>query len=360
MYQLSGDIRSTIVAQEVIGEGELSLAGDYLVAVRDFALRHGINTQTLLAGSKIPLSALLNPPQRVGDFSMHTVGLNLIDALDNPHSAAIEFGRSMAITYHGVLGVAAQSAGNLLEACRMLTQFMMTRSSVTDIEIIEQADTVKLSIVQKSSLEYVPNKEVRLFFDVATLVNLDVIGRQLLSNYEVTEKTILCLDIEQPDNFPFEMLGDTCDVSFGHDRNELCVPLEWMHKPLSFANPELAMVAADRCESELRQLSPKDLVGEVRQRIRDAQESKPTLDQVASQLFMSASTLKRRLKEQQTTYQKLKDDERLKQAEELLTGSSISLEDISEKLGFSDASNFTKAFKNWTGITPKVFRQQQK
>jgi len=346
------------VAQDIIGEGEFSLAGDYLMAVRDFALRKGINTQSLLSGSMIPLSALLNPPARVGDVSMHKIGVNLLNALSNPFESSIEFGRSMAITYHGVLGVAAQSAQNLLEASHIVKQYIVTRSTFEDMEIIESDSSVILRLNRKSPTTYEVNENVRVFFDCSTLVNFDVIGRQLLSNYQITDKSELRFDIPEPENFPYDLLEDSVNVSFDNEFMELSVPKEWMFKPLSYANPELAIVAADKCESELRQLSPKDLVTEVRQRILEAQESKPTLDEIASQLYMSASTLKRRLKEQETTYQKLKDEVRLEQAQEMLQEEHVSLEDISEKLGFSDASNFTKAFKNWTGVTPKVFRQQ--
>ncbi|TNC79978.1 MAG: hypothetical protein C9356_16330 [Oleiphilus sp.] len=36
-------------------------------------------------------------------------------------------------------------------------------------------------------------------------------------------------------------------------------------------------------------------------------------------------------------------------------GSSVEL--VAEQLGFSDASNFTKAFKTWTGKTPRQYSE---
>lgn len=127
---------------------------------------------------------------------------------------------------------------------------------------------------------------------------------------------------------------------------------------LSIANTELAELAASQCENELQALNPKDLVVEIRHRLRAAKESKPTIDEMASELFMSTSTLQRRLKEQHTTYQQIKSEERLLEAKELLIKSRYTLETISEQLGFSNASNFTKSFKAWMGITPKAFRKE--
>jgi AraC-like DNA-binding protein len=137
------------------------------------------------------------------------------------------------------------------------------------------------------------------------------------------------------------------------------MPKEWMIKPLSIENYELAMVAAERCEIELAELESKDLIKEIRKRIRQSAEAKPTLDEMAAQLFMSTSTLQRRIKQQHTTYQKLKAEERMVEAKDLLANSTISLEAISERLGFNNASNFTKSFRGWVGLTPKEFRKSR-
>ena len=72
---------------------------------------------------------------------------------------------------------------------------------------------------------------------------------------------------------------------------------------------------------------------------------------------MSTATLQRRLKTEQGSYQQLKDEFRKKRARELLN-QAVSIELIAEQLGYSDASNFAKAFKSWTGFPPSVYRQQ--
>jgi len=42
----------------------------------------------------------------------------------------------------------------------------------------------------------------------------------------------------------------------------------------------------------------------------------------------------------------------------LLTETPLSVELIAEQLGYSDASNFAKAFKGWNGMSPSEFRQK--
>lgn len=347
------------MAPNILGEGRYFLAGDYLAAIRDFALSKGVGANRLLRGSGLPLEALLNPPQRIGDLSMHQVGRNLIAELDEPMVGAIEYGRRLTLNRHGALGVAIQGAKNLLEASDLLVQYIETRSNFKAFQKVVEDDYVAIRISQKLGNEQKPLNEVRLFFDFATLINIEALGRQLLGRDSSNGITRINIDLPEPDDFPYHLLKGSIEVYFNQPYFELCVPMEWMLIPLSIGDAELAQLAANQCENELQALHAKDLIREVRNRIRFAEDAKPTIDEMAAQLYMSTSTLQRRLKEQNTTYQKLKAEERLIEAKELLKNSSITLEAISEKLGFSNASNFTKSFKSWAGVTPKEFREAQ-
>ena len=73
---------------------------------------------------------------------------------------------------------------------------------------------------------------------------------------------------------------------------------------------------------------------------------------------MSVATLKRKLKAEGESFQQIKDGQRLKQAEALLSEGNLNIDQIADRLGYSDASNFSKAFKGWTGITPSQFRKK--
>jgi AraC-like DNA-binding protein len=339
-----------------VGTSEASTAGDYLVALRDFAMAKGINAQTLLKGSNLSFDELLNPPPRVNSLAMNQVAANLYQALDDPYEAAVEFGLSMAISSHGPLGIAAQGAHNLMAAFEMVAQYYSTRTSSQTVELITEDRWLRMRLINQEIPEL--NAATRYFFDIATLLSIVNCGQQILESLnQLPGEAKINIDRPQPEDFDHTRLPAIVDFVFDQPTLELCLPLAWMTQPLQPRNPELALAAADRCESELRAMKPLDLVTEIRQRIRSAGEQIPTLETLAQQLYMSPSTLKRRLKEQHTTYQELKAEERLERAKQLLQ-EGHSAEVVSMQLGFSDASNFTKAFKNWTGITPREFRQQ--
>ncbi|MDB6141235.1 MAG: Transcriptional regulator, AraC family [Pseudomonas sp.] len=85
----------------------------------------------------------------------------------------------------------------------------------------------------------------------------------------------------------------------------------------------------------------------------------PTLEQLASEFATSLSSLRRALAREGFTYQQIKDDVRRTLAFERLRTSSMSIADIAQEVGFREPSAFHRAFKQWTGESPGVFRQRQ-
>jgi AraC-like DNA-binding protein len=80
-----------------------------------------------------------------------------------------------------------------------------------------------------------------------------------------------------------------------------------------------------------------------------------TADSVAAQFCMSNRTLRRRLKEEATSYQEILDDVRAELSCHYLAKEKRGIDEVAFLLGFSDPSAFTKAFRRWTGRTPAEF-----
>jgi AraC-like DNA-binding protein len=79
-------------------------------------------------------------------------------------------------------------------------------------------------------------------------------------------------------------------------------------------------------------------------------------EQIAEQLNLSLRSLQRRLRDEQTSYQQLLDETRLDLALQYINRTSLTVAQIAPLLGFSDSSNFNRAFKRWLGISPSKYR----
>ena len=80
---------------------------------------------------------------------------------------------------------------------------------------------------------------------------------------------------------------------------------------------------------------------------------------VARRLAMSPRTLQRRLSEEGTSFEILREEMRKQTAEIFLADRTLSVGEVAFLLGFSEPGAFHRAFKRWHNTTPDAFRKQQ-
>lgn len=86
-------------------------------------------------------------------------------------------------------------------------------------------------------------------------------------------------------------------------------------------------------------------------------ESDPDIDTAAGALGYSRRTLTRRLREEETSFLRVKDQLRRTLALQLLIANQLPVEAIADRVGFADLTTFHRAFKKWTGSTPLAYRR---
>ncbi|WP_027857258.1 AraC family transcriptional regulator [Marinobacterium jannaschii] len=90
---------------------------------------------------------------------------------------------------------------------------------------------------------------------------------------------------------------------------------------------------------------------------RDFTREVLSAEEVAGRLNMSVSTLRRRLMEEGSSYQKIKDECRKQAAIEYMNSPQLSINDVASLMGFEEPSAFFRSFKKWTGMTPGSYRK---
>ncbi|OZG72220.1 AraC family transcriptional regulator [Hahella sp. CCB-MM4] len=150
-----------------------------------------------------------------------------------------------------------------------------------------------------------------------------------------------------------------CPLHFDQQETRLVFNRKYLHLPV--IQDELAL-------KEFLKSSPADLLAKpddshtYTARIRailgkDLSQPLPDFEYVASQVNVSPQTLRRRLKDENTSYQEIKDHMRRDTAIYYLGRHDFSINEIAFKVGFTEPSTFHRAFKKWTGLTPGEYRE---
>jgi len=148
-------------------------------------------------------------------------------------------------------------------------------------------------------------------------------------------------------------------IHFSSPKTTIYFDKENITKYLPTSNAEMARTNEKIIVDYLARLDKNNITSQVKAKLLDMLPSGNfTEDDVIQSLHLSQRTLQRKLKEEGTTYKELLDETRKELAKEYVNDTSLSFSEITYLLGFSEQSNFTRAFKRWQGQSPSVYREQ--
>ena len=308
---------------------------------------HGIAIAPLLAATDIPRFALEEPSYRIRvDQEMRFIQL-AIAALRIP-DAGLQVGQRYTLALFGVLGLAASCAPTLRDLLRMVPTFP---------ELSWGA--IGLSVWRGGGSEFVafhPTPEVGdlgpFFVERDTAATLALFRQNCGASLNPTR---VRFQHAAPRNAALYDHWFGCAVHFEDDANEIHFPASIWDTVPPQANGMSYRFYANQC----RRLStlmrePLSYADVVRGRLR-ADTPIPSMTAVLSSLQLSLRTLQRRLDAEGTSFSHLLSEVRLERARELMRVGGLSQEEIARRLGFSDSSAFSRAFKAWTGQSPRGF-----
>lgn len=85
----------------------------------------------------------------------------------------------------------------------------------------------------------------------------------------------------------------------------------------------------------------------------------PTIARISQCYNIPVRTLQRRLHNEGISHRELLDDIRQEKAQQLLDTTALPIAEIAKHLGFSDASNFSRSFQRWIGVSPSQYHQRK-
>src|SRR5712671_7950863 len=144
---------------------------------------------------------------------------------------------------------------------------------------------------------------------------------------------------------------------FSSHMNALLVDESFLNMKLPRTNPYLSEVLSARAEELLKSMEmSKTTRGRVENLLVPILHTgEASVETIAGHLGLSRQTLFRKLKAEGVTFGKILDEMRRKLALHYLSGKKISVSETAYLVGFSEPGAFSRAFKRWTGFSPRMY-----
>jgi AraC-like DNA-binding protein len=150
------------------------------------------------------------------------------------------------------------------------------------------------------------------------------------------------------------------NVHFSADAGKFVFSSSILDKPLPQSDPASSRHFQQQCQLLLAKLTTHGhFVDDVRMLIISRPGFFPDIDYVAEKLGTSPRTLRRRLKEEGSTYRMILNEIRFELARDYLANTRLPLDEIAVLLGYTEPGNFTHAFRRWGGQSPRSWRQER-
>ncbi len=328
-----------------------SYYGNLLIVTEALKRSYGLDTDAMLEAVGVDLKAAAREDYRVPHAAVDRVWQLAVQATGDP-CIGLRVVDDMNPTVYRSLGVALLCSSNLRDFCQRFERFFAVISTLETVHFEEGSEFAAL--VDRREVDYSP-ETVGCHADAYAAFVLKFIRLVYKPDYHFRKIQLGWTPPEAHQHRYQEHFG--CPVEFGFDTTSLFVDVKDLEQELLGANAEIAMQNDKLALDILDRLHKLDLPSQVYSRLIDYLPSGDcSRERVARSLHMSESAFQKKLKAAGTSYQELLDATRSELAKHHLSETEMSVDEVAYMLGFSDCSNFTRAFKRWLGMSPREYR----
>jgi len=272
--------------------------------------------------------------------------------VSNDPALGIKVGNAMRPANYFVIAHAWFASSTLVDAIERLIRYeAIIDSGITDIGFRKIGDQYEVSEAYPNPADY-PGK---LSVDVS-IVSIIMLCEAALHEPMRPTKLELMVPKDSPTDIYEGLINGPIVV--GCERNALYFSADDLEKPLPGSIPDVVEATSRIAERYIASQDESKVAHQVRELLVQMLPSGSVAqDGVAGCLYRSASTLQRQLSAEGTSYRDILESTRRDLAEAYLQDENHSHSQIAFLLGFSDQSNFARAFKRWTGVSPGQYQK---
>ena len=311
----------------------------------DISRESGFSTEDIIKHAKIDL----NKPIQEIDIP------RIIDNVYNytkDEALMVKLGQRVDVTYFGSFGFALMSCSSFSEAIKLINRYQLLLGTGINLNVLSDSHNPQYTL--RVSISVLSNLQKKLLTEL--IISQSIYLLRIITNNDKLKLTI-SFQHEGINNKELYESILKCNVKFNQLHNEISVPIDLSKEKLVSANSAVHIIYEEQCERLLRDLNKVENFSAATRRILlQAGDDLPDIKEVAFKLHMSESTLRRRLKEESSSYRIICDEVRDVLAKKYLTSTNLTISDIAMLLNYSEAASFRRAFIRWNKVTPNDYR----
>ncbi len=328
----------------------------YYVRMGEVMAAAGVDVLALMVAARIRPDAITRPEAMLRLSQVEAFVDAALEATGRP-DIALDLGRALKPSAHSIVGYAMLSSPNVDYALRVVSRyFRLVMPSFrmryrSDAHSAEVAFTPALSMGHRCLNFHLETMAAATHWEMRELIP----GR--MPDYA------LSLSIPQPAHFARYAEMAEARVHFASEAApglRMTFNCDLSQFPLAMSDSSALKMAESRCAAMVRNALAVGKVSDwVTMMLREASDGVPSLTELAHTLNLSARTLDRYLAREGSSFRELSTRVRHQMACELLRGGTLNITQIAYQLGYTDAANFTRAFRRQANCSPSDYRQRR-
>jgi AraC-like DNA-binding protein len=331
--------------------GASSYSGS-VVVIHQALQSYGVNADEILRDLKLDVNQLRGTTSRVPEETYDELVSRAVEASDDP-AFGLRYADFCHPTSFSALGLALLASETLRDFCERWVRYFALINTNETVEFGSEGSLSYLADTRHPS-NAVPAVE-RAHEDAFLALVVKYIRLMYRPDYIPARVTSIWPRLDHHAEIYRDYFG--VEPVFESQRNAVYIAKDDLYTPLPAANAALARQNDQVVVEFLAKMNKVDLPSQVNRKIIELLPSGDcSNERIAASLNMSVRALYNKLNKAGTSYQELLDNTREQLAYQYMLRMEMSISEIAYLLGFTDCSNFSRAFRRWSGQSPSEFR----
>ena len=337
---------------------DLRLPVRYYLSLAEVLAKHRVDITQALHNPDLSPTHLTQPDATLKFTQVEKLVAHL-NALTKRTDLGLDLGRLLSVSTHSIVGFGMLSSSTVERALSFVSRYFRLVMPSFRMRYRSEADFAEAHFTPIIAMGH----ECRAF-------HFEAIGMAVVRDLQDltggrTPPCRLQLSIPKPPHAKRYAEVRGLQVEFGTTEEtvpgvRLRIDADLRSYPLNMADPNALKVAEERCRAQVAQVaSDRQFADWVAMTLREVGEGLPALAELAAMLNISPRTLNRYLEREGTTFRELSGRIQHELAKERLTAGAMSITEVAYSLGFGDPANFTRAFRDREGVSPREFCDRQ-